>query len=104
MLGKYKIYLDDSNGLMLAIKLIITPIGSYVLFQHIFGYVFDILNNKKIKNIAPISYKLSFIIAFLVICLSWLIILIIKYPGIIYPDTLNQIIQSFGDMYQQVMC
>lgn len=97
MLGKYKIYLDDSNGLMLAIKLIITPIGSYVLFQHIFGYVFDILNNKKIKNIAPISYKLSFIIAFLVICLSWLIILIIKYPGIIYPDTLNQIIQSFGD-------
>lgn len=97
MLGKYKIYLDDSNGLMLAIKLIITPIGSYVLFQHIFGYVFDILDNKKIKNITPISYKLSFIIAFLVICLSWLIILIIKYPGIIYPDTLNQIIQSFGD-------
>ena len=97
LLGKYKIYLDDSNGLMLAIKLIITPIGSYILFQHIFGYVFDILNNKKIKNIAPISYKLSFIIAFLVICLSWLIILIIKYPGIIYPDTLNQIIQSFGD-------
>lgn len=97
MLGKYKIYLDDSNGLMLAIKLIITPIGSYVLFQHIFGYVFDILNNKKIKNITPINYKLSFIIAFLVICLSWLIILIIKYPGIIYPDTLNQIIQSFGD-------
>lgn len=97
LLGKYKIYLDDSNGLMLVIKLIITPIGSYVLFQHIFGYVFDILNNKKIKNIAPISYKLSFIIAFLVICLSWLIILIIKYPGIIYPDTLNQIVQSFGD-------
>ena len=97
MLGKYKIYLDDSNGLMLAIKLIITPIGSYILFQHIFGYVFDILDNKKIKNITPISYKLSFIIAFLVICLSWLIILIIKYPGIIYPDTLNQIIQSFGD-------
>lgn len=97
MLGKYKIYLDDSNGLMLAIKLIITPIGSYVLFQHIFGYVFDILNNKKIKNITPINYKLSFIIAFLVICLSWLIILIIKYPGIIYPDTLNQIFQSFGD-------
>lgn len=97
LLGKYKIYLDDSNGLMLAIKLIITPIGSYILFQHIFGYVFDILDNKKIKNITPISYKLSFIIAFLVICLSWLIILIIKYPGIIYPDTLNQIIQSFGD-------
>lgn len=97
LLGKYKIYLDDSNGLMLAIKLIITPIGSYILFQHIFGYVFDILDNKKIKNITPINYKLSFIIAFLVICLSWLIILIIKYPGIIYPDTLNQIIQSFGD-------
>lgn len=97
MLGKYKIYLDDSNGLMLAIKLIITPIGSYILFQHIFGYVFDILDNKKIKNITPISYKLSFIIAFLVICLSWLVVLIIKYPGIIYPDTLNQIIQSFGD-------
>lgn len=97
MLGKYKIYLDDSNGLMLAIKLIITPIGSYILFQHIFGYVFDILDNKKIKNITPISYKLSFIIAFLVICLSWLIILTIKYPGIIYPDTLNQIVQSFGD-------
>ena len=97
MLGKYKIYLDDSNGLMLAIKLIITPIGSYVLFQHIFGYVFDILDNKKIKNITPISYKLSFVIAFLVICLSWLVVLIIKYPGIIYPDTLNQIIQSFGD-------
>lgn len=97
LLGKYKIYLDDSNGLMLAIKLIITPIGSYILFQYIFGYVFDILDNKKIKNITPISYKLSFIIAFLVICLSWLIILIIKYPGIIYPDTLNQIIQSFGD-------
>ena len=97
LLGKYKIYLDDSNGLMLAIKLIITPIGSYILFQHIFGYVFDILDNKKIKNITPISYKLSFIIAFLVICLSWLIILTIKYPGIIYPDTLNQIVQSFGD-------
>lgn len=97
MLGKYKIYLDDSNGLMLAIKLIITPIGSYILFQHIFGYVFDILDNKKIKNITPISYKLSFVIAFLVICLSWLVVLIIKYPGIIYPDTLNQIIQSFGD-------
>lgn len=97
LLGKYKIYLDDSNGLMLAIKLVITPIGSYILFQHIFSYVFDILDNKKIKNITPISYKLSFIIAFLVICLSWLIILIIKYPGIIYPDTLNQIIQSFGD-------
>lgn len=97
LLGKYKIYLDDSNGLMLAIKLIITPIGSYILFQHIFGYVFDILDNKKIKNITPISYKLSFIIAFLVICLSWLVVLIIKYPGIIYPDTLNQIIQSFGD-------
>lgn len=97
LLGKYKIYLDDSNGLMLAIKLIITPIGSYILFQYIFGYVFDILDNKKIKNITPISYKLSFIIAFLVICLSWLIILTIKYPGIIYPDTLNQIVQSFGD-------
>lgn len=97
MLGKYKIYLDDSNCLMLAIKLIITPIGSYILFQHIFGYVFDILDNKKIKNITPISYELSFIIAFLVICLSWLIVLVIKYPGIIYPDTLNQIIQSFGD-------
>lgn len=97
LLGKYKIYLDDSSGLMLAIKLIITPIGTYILFQHLFGYVFDILDNKKIKNITPISYKLSFIIAFLVICLSWLVVLIIKYPGIIYPDTLNQIIQSFGD-------
>lgn len=97
LLGKYKIYLDDSNGLMLAIKLIITPIGTYILFQHLFGYMFDILDNKKIKNITPISYKLSFIIAFLVICLSWLAVLIIKYPGIIYPDTLNQIIQSFGD-------
>lgn len=98
LLGKYKIYLDDSSGLMLAIKLIITPIGTYILFQHLFGYVFDILDNKKkIKNITPISYKLSFIIAFLVICFSWLAVLIIKYPGIIYPDTLNQIIQSFGD-------
>lgn len=97
LLGKYKIYLDDSNGLMLVIKLIITPIGSYVLFQHIFGFAFDILDNNKIKNISPISYKLSFVIAFLVICLSWLIILTIKYPGIIYPDTLNQIVQSFGD-------
>lgn len=97
LLGKYKIYLDDSNGLMLAIKLIITPIGTYILSQHLFGYVFDILDNKKIKNITPISYKLSFIIAFLVICFSWLAVLIIKYPGIIYPDTLNQIIQSFGD-------
>lgn len=97
LLGKYKIYLDDSNSLMLVIKLIITPIGSYVLFQHIFGFAFDILDNKKIKNITPISYKLSFVIAFLVICLSWLVVLIIKYPGIIYPDTLNQIIQSFGD-------
>lgn len=97
LLGKYKIYLDDSNGLMLVIKLIITPIGTYILFQHLFGYVFDILDNKKIKNITPISYKLSFIVVFLVICLSWLVVLIIKYPGIIYPDTLNQIIQSFGD-------
>lgn len=97
LLGKYKIYLDDSSGLMLAIKLIITPIGTYILSQHLFGYVFDILDNKKIKNITPISYKLSFIIAFLVICFSWLAVLIIKYPGIIYPDTLNQIIQSFGD-------
>lgn len=97
LLGKYKIYLDDSNGFMLAMKLFITPIGSYIMFQHIFGFVFDVLDNKKIKNITPISYKLSFIIAFLVICLSWLVVLIIKYPGIIYPDTLNQIIQSFGD-------
>lgn len=97
LLGKYKIYLDDSNGFMLAMKLFITPIGSYIMFQHIFGFVFDVLDNKKIKNITPISYKLSFIIAFLVICLSWLVVLIIKYPGIIYPDTLNQVIQSFGD-------
>lgn len=97
LLGKYKIYLDDSNGFKLAMKLFITPIGSYIMFQHIFGFVFDVLDNKKIKNITPISYKLSFVIAFLVICLSWLVVLIIKYPGIIYPDTLNQIIQSFGD-------
>lgn len=97
LLGKYKIYLDDSNGLMLAIKLVISPIGTYILFQHLFGCVFDILDNKKNKNITPISYKLSFIIAFLIICLSWLAVLIIKYPGIIYPDTLNQIVQSFGD-------
>lgn len=97
LLGKYKIYLDDSNGLMLVIKLVITPIGSFILFQHLFGFMFEILDNNKVKNITPISYKLSFIIAFLVICLSWLVVLIIKYPGIIYPDTLNQIIQSFGD-------
>ena len=97
LLGKYKIYLDDSNGFLLATKLIITPIGSYILFQHLFGYIFNALDNKKIKTITPISYKLSFIIAFLIITISWLTILIIKYPGIIYPDTLNQIIQSFGD-------
>lgn len=97
LLGKYKIYLDDSNGFLLAIKLIVTPIGSYFLFQHLFGYIFNVLDNKKIKTITPISYKSSFIVAFLIIVLSWLTILIIKYPGIIYPDTLNQIVQSFGD-------
>lgn len=97
LLGKYKIYLDDSNGFLLAIKLIITPIGSYILFQHLFGYIFNAIDNIKIKNITPISFKSSFIVAFLIIAISWLTILIIKYPGIIYPDTLNQIIQSFGD-------
>lgn len=97
LLGKYGIYLDESTGFLLFLKLISTFLGSYILFQHLFGFVFECLDNINIKKNVPISYKLSFILSFVIISISWLIILLIKYPGIIYPDTLNQIMQIFGD-------
>ncbi len=97
LLGKYKIYIDESTGFIFMFKLISTFVGCVVLFEHLFGYIFDVLDTKEIKVLKPISYKLSFIIAFGVICISWTALLIIKYPGIIYPDTMNQILQVFGD-------
>lgn len=97
ILGKYKVYMDESTGFMLMLKLISTFLGSLILFEHIFGYIFDILDSKKIKTLKLISYRNSYIIAFIVISVSWIALLIIKYPGIVYPDTMNQILQVFGD-------
>lgn len=83
-------------------KSIIVFIGYYILYRGIINYLFDyLLVNIKYKktNSKLIDYcfeKHSFIIPLIIILVCWLPYIIAYFPGIICPDSSNQIKQFFG--------
>ena len=84
------------------IKSCIVAIGYYIIFRAIINYVFDTLLEKikykastnKVFNF--IFEKHSFIIPLIIILICWIPYLVIYFPGVITPDSANQIKQFFG--------
>ena len=83
-------------------KALIIGLGYFILFKAIISYVYDnVIPKISYKEIGNKVYnfifeKHSFIIPLAIIILCWLPYLIINYPGILMPDSSNQIKQFFG--------
>lgn len=90
------------NSKIQFIKAIIVAIGYYIIFKSIINFLFDQLldeieykeSKNKLFNI--IFEKHSFILPVLIILICWLPYIIIYFPGILMPDSSNQIKQFFG--------
>ena len=96
ILGRYLIYVDESSGVELAIKIILTPIGTYILFSKLLSFLFISLDKIKVENKFHTSLIKLFIFSFVVILLSYIPLWIAEYPGIYTPDTITQIGQAVG--------
>ena len=83
-------------------KSLILMFGYYCFYIGLINYIFDQLVNKieykesKNKVFNFIFEKHSFIIPFLIILICWIPYIVIYYPGILMPDSSNQIKQFFG--------
>ena len=96
ILGKYLVYLEESTGWLLIVKLITTPIGAFLFFNNLCPYLFerfDLLNDRERQKVPS---KWIFIISFIVILLSWIPAWLAEYPGIFTPDTVGQLYQVEG--------
>lgn len=95
ILGRYLVYVDESKGTELILKILLTPIGTYVFFNRFFTLLFDYIDNAKLE-VAPFSYEKLFVIGFLIIFICYLPLCIVEYPGIYTPDSITQISQARG--------
>lgn len=92
--GKYLVFLAESDGYLLWVKVILSIIGSFFFFRRAVAVVYAwFLNHKSHKE--PFSYKL-FLISFILIFSCWLPYWFTHYPGNYPPDTMNQLYQIFG--------
>ena len=84
------------------IKATIIGVGYYIFYKVLISYIFNKvipkINYKKSENkvFNFIFEKHSFIIPFAIMIICWLPYIIINYPGILMPDSSNQIRQYFG--------
>ena len=100
LLGKYIVYLSDNLSIRsIILRYVICGIGGFILFKAVYNYIFEFLDKKKIiSETNKIKSKYIFIGSFIIILISWIVILIAEYPGPIMQDTLNQFMQIFGDI------
>ena len=97
LLGKYLVFADESNHTEFWLKMLITPIGSFLFFDRFFPFLFQWLDDYKRKDgLHRVKSKLLFLISFLFVLAAWIPAWIAEYPGIITPDTLNQLNQIHG--------
>ena len=95
-LGKYPIYIVESYGMELILKLIITLTGSFLFFNSFFPYLFDRLDAYEFSDRKPLSLTLVFFVSFIVILGAWIPAWLAEYPGIFTPDTVTQLHQAQG--------
>lgn len=94
LLGKYVVLVDEASSLMVFwVKNIFAFGGGYILFSYLISFFFNFLDKKKIviqnKNSNSKKSYFVFLISFISIFISWLFVLLVEYPGILPPDTLN---------------
>ncbi len=97
LLGKYLVFADESNHTEFWLKMLITPVGSFLFFDRFLPYLFRWFDDckKRVKS-DRMSSKLLFFASFLFVLAAWIPAWIAEYPGIITPDTLNQLNQVHG--------
>lgn len=95
ILGKYLVYSEESSGLELVLKIVLTPIGTHVFFNRFFALIFDLIDAIKTEPV-NISWRKLLLIGFLIIFACCLPLCIAEYPGIYTPDTITQISQARG--------
>ena len=90
------------DGVLQFIKAVILGIGFYFIFKIIIDLIFDFCI-EKIKNTTSdnkmfqfIFEKHSFLMPLIIFIVCWIPYLIIYFPGMLVPDSSNQIIQFFG--------
>ncbi len=91
---------DLSNKLFIAIILLVSAIGIFILIFYSFSFVWWLCTQKKTAKIAdlkyPNIYKYFPLISFAVCILIWIPWFLYSSPGILTPDSINQLEQIVG--------
>ena len=96
LLGKYLVYLDESTGFALWLKIVITPLGAFLFFCDFFSVLFAKAENIRVSEKRTIGFVPVFVISFVVILAAWIPAWLAEYPGIFSPDTIAQLNQVEG--------
>ncbi|MDO4499687.1 MAG: DUF6020 family protein [Erysipelotrichaceae bacterium] len=96
LLGKYPVYIYESTGVYLILKMFITLIGSYLFINRFTSVMFKYFDDLKVQEGNDKTAKWIFWLSFIIIFIAWIPSWLAEYPGNFPPDTINQIRQTFG--------
>ena len=96
ILGKYVVFIYESTGLMVWVKLLMTFVGAFLFLNRFLGVSFNKLEAYSNGKTKEFSNKKLFFISFAIILAAWIPAWLAEYPGIFTPDTIAQLNQAIG--------